>query len=348
MARPLATGGGAVSTAPLVLLDLDTDAGITGRSYVFCYTPLLLEPLTALLRGLGERLHGEPLVPAALNRGLRAVFRLPGTPGLTMMALAGVDMAAWDAHAKASGLPLVRLLGGTARDLPAYNSNGLGIRTAARLGDEARELVDEGFEAIKLRLGYPDADTDAAAVDAVRAAVGAGVSLMVDYNQCLSVAEARRRVRRLDGMGLAWVEEPTRCDDYSGHARIRECAATPIQLGENCWGPEDVEKALAAGACDLLMPDAAKAGGVTGWLAASALASAAGVPVSSHLYPEVSAHLLCVAPTAHWLEFVDWASPVLARPMSVEGGSVRPGDSPGTGIEWNEEAVARYRVGVDG
>ena len=342
MRRPLQTSGGAVTTAPLVLIDLETDQGVTGRSYIFTDTLRALEPVLRLVEQSGEIVRGDRLAPVAVEAKLQAAFRLLGAQGLVGMAIAGLDMAAWDALAKAADLPLVRLLGGAPRAVPAYNSNGLGLVGAAAAEEEAQALVAEGFRAVKVRLGYPDAGSDLAVVQAVRAAVGGDVTVMADYNQCLSVAEAEQRVRRLDDAGLYWIEEPTRCDDYAGHARIRESARTPIQLGENCWGPHDMARALAAGAGDYLMPDAMKIGGVTGWQRAAALAGAAGVPLSSHLFPEISAHLLAVTPTCHWLEYVDWAAPVLAEPLAIVDGCVVAPDRPGTGIAWDESSVARF------
>lgn len=101
-------------------------------------------------------------------------------------------------------------------------------------------------------------------------------------------------------------------------------------------------KALEAGACDYFMPDAVKIGGVSGWLKAAALAAPAGVPLSSHLFSEVSVHLLCVTPTCHWLEYVDWAAPVLDEPVVIDNGHALVPDRPGIGIGWNEHAVAKY------
>ena len=154
--------------------------------------------------------------------------------------------------------------------------------------------------------------------------------------------EAIARVQALDGEGLGWIEEPALADDYEGYARIREKARTPIQMGENWWGTHEMAKCLAAGATDLGMPDAMKIGGVSGWLRAAALAEAAGLPVSSHLFPEVSAHLLAVSPTAHWLEYVDWANPILQEPLRIEGGHAIVPDAPGCGIAWDEAAVQRH------
>ena len=342
MARPLATAGGAVTTAPLVLVDLETDHGLTGSAYVFCYTPLALRPVADLITGLGAALQGEPLAPAHLMDGLQARFRLIGLQGLTMLAASVIDMAAWDALAKSRGLPLCRLLGGVPLPVPAYNSKGLGLIGLERAADEARELVAEGFSAIKLRLGYPHLRDDVAVAEAVRAAVGDGIRIMTDYNQALDPAEAERRARALGHLGLEWIEEPVRFDDYAGCARVREASPVPIQIGENCWGVHDMHKALDAGSCDLFMPDAGKIGGVTGWLRAAGMAEARGLKLSAHLYPEISAHLLAATPTRHWLEYVDWAQPVLTHPLPVTDGHVTAPDMPGIGIAWDEAAVARH------
>lgn len=342
MRLPLQTSGGSVGIAPLALIDLYTREGITGCAYLFCYTPLVLKPVAQLLENLAPLIEGDPVAPLEIERKLQGRFRLLGEKGVTGMAMAGLDMAAWDALAKASAMPLARLLGSEPRRIPAYNSCGLGMIGAERAAAEARELVAPGFRAIKVRLGYADAKTDVAVVRAVKRAIGDDVALMSDYNQSLPVAEAITRSRALDGEGLYWIEEPTRADDFAGHAEIRRKAGIPIQIGENWWGSREMAKSLAAGASDLGMPDAMKIGGVTGWLRAAAIAEAASMPLSSHLFPEVSAHLLAASPTCHWLEYVDWASPILQEPLRIEGGEAVIPDAPGTGISWEESAVERY------
>ena len=199
------------------------------------------------------------------------------------------------------------------------------------------------FSAIKLRLGRPQAKDDIEAIRVVRKAIGPGVTLMTDFNQGLSVAEAIRRGRMIDDEGgVYWIEEPVRADDFSGNHRIRQEVRTPIQIGENFMGPEQMAQALAAGACDYCMPDAERIGGVTGWMRAAALAQGAGMEMSSHLFPEASAHLLAVTPTGHWLEYVDWANPVLEEPLRVKAGQVIAPERPGLGMKWNEKAVRRF------
>lgn len=344
MRLPLVTSGGTVGIAPLVLIDLLTDEGVTGSTYLFCYTPLVLKPVVQLLENLAPQIRGDALAPLDLDRKLQRQFRLLGAKGPVAMALAGIDMAAWDALARAQGVPLVRLLGGAPRPIPAYNSNGLGLIGPERAAAEAMKLTASGFQAIKVRLGYADAHADAAVVRAVRGALGDGVTLMSDYNQGLSVAESVHRLDVLADSGLAWVEEPTGADDHAGHAQIRSRTRLRIQMGENWWGPHDMARCVALGACDLGMPDAMKIGGVTGWIRAAAIADAAALPISSHLFPEVSAHLLAASPTCHWLEYVDWAEPVLREPLKIENGQAMLTEALGSGVDWDEAAVARYQV----
>jgi mandelate racemase len=346
LARPVETAAGVMRTAPLVLIDLATEEGVTGRGYVRCYTPLALAPLTRLVANLEELVAGDAAEPAAVEAKLQRHFRLLGPQGLVGMAIAGIDMALWDACARAAGVPLARFLGGTPAPVPAYAS----LRTMRPDGAaaEAAELVAGGFRAIKVKVGRGDLAADLDTIGAVRGAVGDGVELMVDYNQSLSVGEAIARARALDHEGLSWIEEPTRADDFEGHARVAAAAATPIQLGENWWGPHDMEKSIAAHASDQVTLDVMKLGGVTGWRRGAALADAAGLPASSHTFPELSVHLLAVTPTRRWLEYLDHAGPILTEPIRVQDGQALPPDRPGSGLEWDEELIGRLPASVLG
>jgi len=345
MRRALGTSLTRIAEAPLLLIDLHTEEGVTGRSYLFCYLESAGHAELALLRDVNTVLAGTPADPATVRRALEARFRLLGVRGVVSAVLAGVDTACWDALAIAAGLPLARLLGATARPTPAYNSNGLGLIPPAAAADEAQELVAEGFRAVKMRLGRPSAGDDLAAVRAVRAAIAPDIELMADYNQALGLPAALDRCRALDDEGLSWIEEPVRHDDYAANAQLAAALRTPVQLGENFAGPRALSLALAHSACDLVMPDLDRIGGVTGWQQAAALADVAGIPLSSHLFREVSAHLLAATSTAHWLEYVDWADPILVDPLRIVDGHATPPERPGNGLEWDTAAVARYRIG---
>ena len=154
------------------------------------------------------------------------------------------------------------------------------------------------------------------------------------------------RCHALDDRGLAWIEEPIVYDNLAGSAQLAAELKTPIQIGENFYGPRAAALALELGACDLIMPDMMRIGGVTGWLRTAALAGARGVPMSTHLYPEISAHLMRVTETAHWLEWQDWGDPIVQAPFAVEDGNLIIPDRPGVGIAWNEDAVAKYAYEV--
>src|SRR5438445_11403224 len=291
MRRPLGTSGGSITHAPLVLIDLQTDEGVQGRAYLFAYSDLGARTLRQLLAGIAEMVRGEAVAPVAIAKKLHSRFTLIGREGLPTMAMSGLDMALWDALARATDLPLTRLLGGELQPVPAYNSNGLGIAPPEKLADEALELLGEGFHAIKLRLGRKTLWEDVLATRAVRARIPAEALLMTDFNQALTVAEALARGRALDREAVYWIEEPIRHDDHAGAARAAREVETPIQIGENSLGSRAMAAAIAAGAPDYVMPGLARMGSVTVCLRAAALADAAGIEMSSHLYAEVSAQL---------------------------------------------------------
>jgi mandelate racemase len=343
MKRPLATSTGKLTEAALLLIDLQTDQGIVGRSYLFGFgRQSNLPPVAKAVEAMAEMVKGDAVAPFEIEKKLRAGYTLLGVHNIILFAMSGIDMAAWDALAQSLRQPLVRLLGGVPRPILAYNSKGLGILALKELESEAVDLVEEGFHAVKLRLGRAEAKDDMDALRAVKKAIGPDITLMVDFNQALSVAEAIRRGRMIDDEGgVFWIEEPVRADDFAGNARVAREVTTPIQIGENFMGPEQMAQALAAGACDYVMPDAQRIGGVTGWMRAAALAQGAGVEMSSHLFPEVSCHLLAVTPTCHWLEFVDWADPILQEPLTVKNGRVAIPEKP---MLWNEDAVRRYAL----
>ena len=344
MKLPLGTSAGTIRSAPLLLIDVETEEGVTGRAYLFCYLAAAAPAIAGMLGEIERTVKGERIVPADLWEKLARRFKLIGVQGIVRMAMSGFDVACWDALGVAAGKPLVTLLGGSPRPVAAYNSNGLGLMAPEATADEAEKLLEGGFRAVKLRLGHATLEADLAAVRAVRKRLPESIKLMVDFNQALSVAEAIRRGRALDTEGITWIEEPVRHDDFRGCAELARELRTPVQIGENFSLPEQMAEALAAKACDCVMPDLERIGGVTGWQRAASLAAEHGVPMSSHLFPEASAHLLAVTPTCHYLEYVDWADAILAEPLCVVDGAAVIPDRPGTGVVWDEKAVKRYRM----
>jgi len=345
--RPIVARIATITDWPLILIDLTTEEGIVGRSYLEPYLVKAMRYLIPALHDLGGMLKGRRVSPFELYDAARRSLHFVGYEGLATIAVSGLDMAAWDALAKAAGLPLCVLLGGSIGTVKSYNSNGLWLREPEAVAAEAIELRDEGgFTGLKLRLGREHMRDDLATIAAVRKAIGDGMHLMVDFNQGLTLDEALHRCHALDDLGLTWIEEPIVYDNLDGYAHLAAELKTPIQMGENFYGPRELHKALQRKACDLVMPDFMRIGGVSGWLRAAAIAGAAGVPVSTHLYPEVAAQVMRVTETAHWLEWQNWADPILLKPYEVKDGLLHIPNVPGTGLEWNENGVADNRVDI--
>jgi mandelate racemase len=341
LARPLKNAFGVFDSGPLVLIDVETDQGVTGHAYIFAYANMTIKPLMHLIEEIGRELIGKPVAPYDLMAAMDAKFRLLGWQGLVGMAVSGLDMAYWDALGQVAGKPVVELLGGSPKPVKAYDSYGV---VDPKADERAlRRSIEQGFRGIKIKGGDGDAANDERVVSGIRTLLGPDIALMLDFNQSLDPAEATRRIERLAPYDLTWIEEPVAQENLLGHAKVRATSPTPIQAGENWWFPRGFAEAIAAGASDFIMPDLMKCGGVTGWLRIAGQAEAASIPTSSHLFPEASAHVLAVTPTAHWLEFLDFACSILARPAEIVDGALTA-RGPGLGMEWDETAVKKYLV----
>jgi mandelate racemase len=344
--QPHATASGVISASPLVVLTVNVDGAEAGNSITFTYTVAALKAVADVMSHLEPLVKGKALDPAAISRQLQARFRLVGTHGLIGMALAGLDMALWDALARTQQKPLYVLLGGMPRPLSAYGPVGYDGARGSALA--AEQWARRGFKAVKAKIGYPTVEDDVAVIRSMQHATGGELRILVDYNQSLDPAEAARRLPVLDELGLEWIEEPVIAHDFISLARLSAMTRTPLQAGENWWSPVEFRHALSLGANDLLMPDVMKCGGVTGWMEIAAMAKHENVAVSSHLWPEISTQLLYATETAgqegSWLEYCDWWNPILEEPLRMVKGNPDGQDVIGTGVKLNLAAVDRYRV----
>jgi mandelate racemase len=341
----LGTSAAIVRAVPLLLVDLLHEDGVTGKAYTFCYRPSGAIAISSHLHEAVELLKGKNATPFEASQTLSRQFALLGVTGAVRMALSVLDMAMWDALAHTQRVPLSSLLGSGPKPLRAYDSRGLGLMEPDRLADEVRALLENGLKAVKIRLGYPTLFEDLAALRAVRRGISGGdVAIMADYNQALTAVEALLRGRELEKEGIYWLEEPIAHDDYAASAALARELKAPVQIGENLNGPDALLRAVTAGASDYVMVDVARIGGVTGWQHAAGVAAAQGIEMSSHLMPEVSAHLLCATPTAHWLEYVDWADAIIEEPLKIHDGMVLTPQTIGSGISWDEAKLKRLET----
>ena len=343
--RPIVAKVGKFEKWPFILIDVRTKEGVVGHSYLEPYVAKSVKPIAAVIENIADEFKGKPIAPLDVYGGAMKTLHLNGRQGMTVIALSGLDMAIWDALAKAANLSLASLLGGSPGPIRAYNTNGLWLIPKEKIAEEAKSLVAQGgFKAIKMRLGRTTLKEDIEAIRIVRDAVGEDIILMSDFNQGLTLGEALQRMHGLDDQGLYWFEEPIAYDDYEGCAQIAREMKTPLSIGENIYGSREFHKAVMAKSADLYMPDLMRIGGVTGWMRSAAIAGAAGLPLSSHLYTPISAQLLRVSESADWLEWGDWAEPVLAEPFEAKDGYATVPDKPGNGVEWNEAAVKKYAL----
>jgi L-alanine-DL-glutamate epimerase-like enolase superfamily enzyme len=349
MERPIVSRIRTSATMAHLLVDVETDAGLVGRTYLVTFGLDWGRAVAELVRGLEAHVAGrDPRETAALHRTMWQVSSMAGRRGLAVFALSAIDTAAWDVAAQALGVPLWRLLGGEPAPLPTYASGGLWLTDDLdALAREAAGFVAEGFRAVKMRLGRFRAADDVAAARAVRAAIGPDVRLMADANQGWDVRYALAMGRTLEeaGIDLTWFEEPIPHDDVAGQARLAAELRTPLATGENAYTHFGFRELIEARAVDVMMPDLERIGGVTGWMRTAALADAYRLPLASHLFPEQSTHLLAASPTAYWVEHMPWAQPLLRQPpLELIDGRLRLPEGPGIGLEWDEAAVRRWTV----
>mgnify|MGYP002633199698 CR=1 FL=1 len=341
LSRPMRTASGTLPGAALCLIDVETDADITGSAYIFTYTPKMLAAMAGVHANVSGMFLGATIDPARQFADFQSTFRLLGIQGLLGMYFSGVEMALWDILGKFDGKSVCQLLGGENKPIRAYDSFGF-IDPETDLGLLDASL-ESGFKGIKIKLGIGDVDKDIASVRAVRSVIGPDVSLMIDYNQSLDVRRALDVAEKLAPYDIYWLEEPVPAEDLAGHAAVRAKSPIKVQTGENWWFPAGAENAIRAGASDYIMPDMMKIGGFGGWMATAKMAEAAALPVSSHAFVEVSAHALGATKGAHWLEYLDKTRPLLKQAYDVTGGMVTP-RGPGLGIEWDPKKVAKFTV----
>lgn len=271
-----------------------------------------------------------------------------GRAGATTMAQAAVDIALWDLRARGLGQPLWRLLGAArGADLPAYNTHGGWLNfSGEHLVAECRTLLDQGYRAVKMKVGGADVSEDLRRVAAVRAAIGDDALLMVDANQAWDLTTATRAARGLEASQVTWLEEPLHPDDVAGHARLARRSAVPIALGEHVYGIHAFRDFIQAGAVEIVQVDVCRVGGITPWLEVASLADAAGLRVCPHCgdLSQVHQHLMRAIPNGWMLEVIPlWPRGPFVDQVRIEDGLCALPTAPGAATAFEPAAFERYR-----
>ena len=345
MERPIVSAIRVARHVELVLVDVETDAGLIGQSYLQAFGPHRARAIQALIDDLAEVVIGQdPELTTGCWQRMWKAGNLLGHGGVAMFAMSGLDMALWDIVGKRRDAPLHRLLGAVSDSVPAYQSAGLWLSEPDQLLDDVRAFTDQGFTAMKMRAGRSSAKADVEAARIVREALGSDALLMIDANQGWTADQAVRIGRALESVEPFWLEEPVDHDDLEGHSRVVKELSVPIATGENVYSVHGFRALIEANAADILMPDLQRVGGVTGWMRVAALAEAWRLPMSTHLFPEMSVHVLAATPTAQFLEYMPWAQPLMAEALVAHDGIVTVPPRPGLGLVFDEAAVKRYAL----
>lgn len=264
---------------------------------------------------------------------------------ITSLALAAVDTALWDMRCKAANQPLWVLAGGARQSIPLYDTEGGWLQLSTEeLVAGANASVDRGWPGVKIKVGKPNAHEDVERLAAVRAAIGPSIHLMVDANQSMTYAEAKRRARLFEQFDLFWFEEPLPAEDITGHALLAASTTLPIAVGESLYSPSHFREYLAAGACGIVQVDVARIGGITPWLKTAHLAETFNVKVAPHFLMELHVSLAAAIPNSLYVEHIPQLTSLLNRTMTIENGHAVASNEPGLGIDWNRDAIAELTV----
>ena len=333
-----------VRTFGCVLVFVDTDEGITGESFLWSFGTRYVGMLNAMVLSLQPSVMGEdPQYTERLWRKLWVESQFFGDRGVSVMGLSAIDCAIWDARGKAAGKPIYKLLGACRDEAPAYGC-GLWLQeTIDELVKEATGFVEEGYRAMKLRIGKPRLEEDIERVRAVREAIGPDVKLMVDANQCFTVDHAIKLGRKIEPYDITWFEEPVPINDFGATARVAAALDVPIANGENIHTRYGFRQVLEMKAGDVLMPDLIHVGGVTEFVKVAHLAEAYEVPITPHIFPEESMHMVGAIPNATYVENMPWFSLLYKEKVELRNGMVVLPQRPGFGFTFDPEVIERYQ-----
>jgi L-alanine-DL-glutamate epimerase-like enolase superfamily enzyme len=329
---------------PMVRIS-DAD-GATGTGYSYTIGTGGPAVISLLRETLVPRLLGrEAEEIEAIWRDLLFATHATAVGVITSIALAAVDTALWDLRCRRASLPLWKMAGGAKQSIPLYSTEGgwLHIETPA-LVEDAQAVKAQGFVGSKVKVGKPHLAEDRARLSAVRAAVGDDFRLMVDANQAFHYHEALLRARMLAEVGVSWFEEPMPADDLTGHARLAEQSGVPIAVGESLYSPGQFADYMQARACSIVQVDVGRVGGITPWLKVAHMAEAMNLAVCPHFLMELHVSLVCAIPNSWMLEYIPQLDPITETRLDIRGGLAHPPNTPGLGIGWDEDAIARQAV----
>jgi L-alanine-DL-glutamate epimerase-like enolase superfamily enzyme len=344
--RPRTDAIQAFTKQETIFVDIETSEGVVGTGYAYTIGTGGRAVLEMLRHDLVPLLAGEDANQIeAIWQKLFWATHGTAVGAITSLALAAVDIALWDVRGKTLGQPLWRLAGGARPTVPLYDTEGGWLHLSTKeLVDGALASKHQGWPGVKLKIGKPRPQEDLERLSAVREAVGPAFDIMVDANQSMTYAEAKRRAHLFEQLDLYWLEEPLPAEDLGGHVQLAAATSIPIAVGESIYSLSHFREYLAAGAAGILQPDAARLGGITPWLKVAHLAEAFNVKVAPHFLMELHVSLAAAVPNAIYLEHIPQLRQITRSEIEIVDGRAVAPESPGVGIDWDREAIADLRI----
>jgi L-alanine-DL-glutamate epimerase-like enolase superfamily enzyme len=341
----------AVTHLEFVGLRIDTDGGISGTGYTVTVGhggSVIQNAIDTLY--IGDLIGKDPFDVREIWHELYfGKAHWIGRAGATTMAQSAVDIALWDIIAKASGRPLWQVLGGgSSSDIPIYNTHAGWLNySIAQLIEEALDLVQQGYTALKMKVGKDDPGEDAERVKAVRNAIGDDILLMVDANQKWDHYQSDKAVQLLAEFELGWVEEPLHPDDVRAHRILKGRTSIPVALGEHVYTVQSFRDYIEQSAVDVVQVDVCRIGGITPWLEVAALANAFNLRVCPHAgdLMQVHQHMVKAIPNNWLLEVIPlWDEGPFVHQIQLESGVCKTPLEPGASTDFTQQAIDEFRV----
>ncbi len=343
--EPFAAGRWVLEAMYNVVAEVKSASGSFGLGYAFVFRETDGQTILSAINGLREVVVGrDPLDTMAVQGDLRAAINFLGASGPAMSAVGAIDLALWDLKGKLLQLPVHALLGSTKTRIPAYASGGAINKDLHALEREVRGYVDAGFTAVKVKLP-PNVREACRRIASCHSWVGDGVKMLYDSNQQQTVKDAVTIAKCCVDHQAYWYEEPFPYWQLNFSADLRRQIPCRLALGETLYGEAPFYEAVRCQAADVLMPNLHKIGGITAWARISGLCGLAGIPLSSHTMPEVSAHVMSATPLADMLEYMNWWEPLYEKPFVVqEGCLIISPDEPGFALRPSKAVRAALEI----
>lgn len=341
--KPNADATHTLTEISFIVVRIYTKGGTMGEAYLlsFQYSP---QAIIGALKDQGQYLIGEDVCNTVkVYTALNHTNEYFGNEGINRWAQAAYNIAMWDAWCKILKQPIWKVLGNSARKIPAYGSGGWISYSIDELVDEVKGYAARGFKSVKIKVGKPDWREDLERLQIVREAVGPSIKIMMDANQGMNVPDALALARAARKIGIQWFEEPIDHADYEGYSILRNQAGISLAMGEREYSTTPLRELLKRNALDIWQPDILRLGGVEAWRNSAALACAYNVPVLPHYYKDYDVPLLSTIPNGAGTESFDWIDPLIDNPVKFDDGFAVPHDVPGWGFTFKDEFLTAVK-----